>query len=69
MKFNKNCQIGIFRILSKEWDKIFDREQNEQPLKILQGIWNVKDDQSGNILEDVLQHYFRNNDWTTEYLL
>jgi predicted ATPase len=68
MKFNKHTQTEVFRILVKEWDRIYNNEQNELPFQILQNIWSTKGDASEEILQDALQHYFRNNDWSSEDL-
>lgn len=68
MNFNKSTQLEVFRILSKEWDRIYSEQQNETPYQILERICASKSDDSVELLNNVVQHYFRNSDWTTDEL-
>lgn len=71
-KFNKDRQQKIFQILSKEWEKVFNIDQNAG-LEILKRIWDLESMPSTDFrfktaYEDAIQHIVNNNDWETEYL-
>jgi len=73
MKFAKANQVSIFRILAKEWERLHNEAQGDSAIELLGEIWDLKtlpseDNRYEDAYGDVIQHYFRNDDWTTEYL-
>lgn len=72
MNFTKANQVNIFKILTKVWDRIHT-SLGDRAVELLGEIWDLQtmkseDDRFDNAHDDVIQHYFRNQDWTTEYL-
>lgn len=73
MTVSKPTKIKIYRIVSKEFERI-QRSDEQRAIAILEDVWDLKtlpseDERYNTALEDVIQHYFRNDDWTTDYLL
>jgi predicted ATPase len=73
MKIAKLTQAKIFKILLKEFERIQSNNEGHA-INILEQVFNLKelpseDSRYENALGDVVQHYFRNNDWSTDHLL
>lgn len=67
----KNNQVRIYKILINQWD--LWRHDQEHSIRTLQNIWDLSsmpstDARYDNALGDLVQHYFNNNDWSTDYL-
>ncbi|WP_345947707.1 AAA family ATPase [Mucilaginibacter sp. PAMB04274] len=72
MSIAKANQIAIFKILIKEWDRIY-KDRQDGSLELIEEIWNLRsmpseDDRYQDAYGDIIQHYYRNDDITTEYL-
>lgn len=68
----RNNQLKIYKILSKQWVNISKSDQ-QNAINTLQEVWDLsalpsKDDRYDNALGDLIQHFFNNNDWSTDYL-
>jgi ABC-type multidrug transport system ATPase subunit len=73
VKFSKISQVNIYKILVKEWRRIFSADAGDQAIELLNSIWDLRtmkseDERYENAYEDIIQHYVRNQDWETDYL-
>ena len=73
MKFSKVNRVTIFKVLVKEWLRIFNAANGDDAIELLTSIWDLhsmksEDDRYDDAYGDIIQHYFRNQDWETDYL-
>ena len=73
MKFTKATKKNIADLLILEWIKVFNKENGDQAIELLNSIWDLHaigstDSRFADAYDDIIQHFFRNNDWETEYL-
>lgn len=73
MKFTKATKKNIANLLIGEWIKVFNRENGDQAIELLNSIWDLRtmestDNRFTDAYNDIIQHFFRNNDWEIDYL-
>jgi ABC-type cobalamin/Fe3+-siderophores transport system ATPase subunit len=71
--FSKSTKANIFKILIAEWHRIFNNESGDEAIELLSTVWDLHemsstDNRYDDAYGDIIQHYFRNNDWETDYL-
>ena len=73
VEFSKITKSNIFKILVNEWLRVFNAEKDDQAINMLDSIWDLRamestDNRYNDAYGDVIQHYFNNQDWDTDYL-
>lgn len=73
VKFSKLTRSNLLKALLGEWLKVVNRDNSDDSLQMLNQIWDLhsmpsENSPSRNAYEDIVQHYFRNSDYETEFL-
>lgn len=73
MAISRDNKVRLYNIVSQVWDYIMKNDVGINPLDILDEIWNLRslsseDNRFSNAYGDVNQHYFNNDDLTSDQL-